>query len=86
MSPLSRFAIHFIETYRERVSDRLGARCRFQPTCSAYGLEAYRTYGFAKATRKTVWRIVRCNRWNHGPTLDPPSGRFAPPGPPGRVL
>jgi uncharacterized protein len=68
----SRFAIRFIETYRDRVSSRLGARCRFEPSCSAYALEAYRTYAFAKATGKTLWRVARCNRWNRGRTVDPP--------------
>ena len=72
MSPLSRFAIRFIETYRERVGHRLPSRCRFQPTCSQYGLEAYRKYAFVKATRKTIWRIARCNRWYRGPAVDPP--------------
>jgi putative membrane protein insertion efficiency factor len=70
--PPSRLAVRFIETYRERVRHRLPSRCRFQPTCSEYGIEAYSTYGFVKATRKTLWRIVRCNRWNHGPAVDPP--------------
>jgi putative membrane protein insertion efficiency factor len=72
VSPLSRFAIRFIETYRDRVSERLGARCRFEPSCSAYGLEAYGKYGFPKATSKTLWRIARCNRWNRSAKLDPP--------------
>ncbi len=73
LSPPSRFAVRFLETYQSRVSLSLGsAKCRFQPTCSHYGLEAYRRYGFLKATAKTVWRLLRCNRWNRGPTNDPP--------------
>ena len=58
---LSRLAIRFIESYRRRVSGRLGVQCRFQPSCSAYALEAYCRYGFVKATRATVSRILRCN-------------------------
>ncbi len=72
-SPPSRFAVRFLETYQQRVSARLGSgKCRFQPTCSHYGLEAYHKYGFLKATAKMLWRILRCNRWNKGPTADPP--------------
>lgn len=71
-SPFSRFAERFIETYKQRVSPQLGARCRFEPSCSQYGLEAYRRYGFLKATGKTAWRLVRCNPWNKGPRVDPP--------------
>jgi putative membrane protein insertion efficiency factor len=70
--PLSRFAIRFIETYRANVAAGLDGRCRFTPSCSEYGLAAYRKYGFFKATRKTVWRIARCNRWSRGPAHDPP--------------
>ena len=72
MSRLSRFAERFIATYKARVSPRLGARCRFEPSCSTYGLEAYRRYGFLKATAKTAWRVVRCNPLNGGPRIDNP--------------
>lgn len=73
LSPPSRFAERFILTYRERVSPSLGTRCRFVPTCSEYGLESYRRYGFMKATAKTVWRLLRCNPLNPGGMKhDPP--------------
>jgi putative membrane protein insertion efficiency factor len=69
---LSRFAERFILTYQQRVSPMLGARCRFEPSCSQYGLESFRRYGFLKATGKTLWRLARCNPFNGGPRLDPP--------------
>lgn len=72
MSPLSRFAVRFIETYRKDVAHRFAGRCRFQPGCSEYGLEAFEKYGFAKALRKTLWRVARCNRWYRGALIDPP--------------
>jgi hypothetical protein len=68
----SRFAERFILTYRERVSPGLGARCRFEPSCSEYGLEAFRRYGFLKAAAKTAWRLMRCGPWTKGPKLDRP--------------
>ncbi len=72
-SAASRFAIRFIETYRERVSHRLRARCRFVPGCSEYGLEAYRRYGFVTATLKTLWRLARCNPFRRVTGIvDPP--------------
>jgi putative membrane protein insertion efficiency factor len=67
----SRLAISFIESYRRRVSGRLGVQCRFEPSCSAYALEAYCRYGFVKATWATVSRILRCNPFNNGPSADP---------------
>ena len=72
LSPVSRFAQRFIRTYQLRVAPGLGTRCRFQPTCSNYGMEAFRKYGFPKATAKTAWRLLRCNPWNKGPLSDPP--------------
>ncbi len=72
LSPFSRFAVRFIETYRLRVGPGLAARCRFEPSCSSYGLEAYQRYGFWKASLKTFWRLARCNPLNKGPRLDPP--------------
>jgi len=54
------------------VAPGLAPRCRFKPSCSAYGLEAFRSYGFWKAAKKTLWRVLRCNPWNKGPRLDPP--------------
>ena len=73
LSPPSHFAVRFLETYQRKVSHRLGyGKCRFQPTCSNYGLEAYRRYGFLKATAKMIWRLLRCNPWNRGSRLDPP--------------
>lgn len=72
MSAASRAAVALIDAYRARVPARLRPRCRFAPTCSAYALEAYSRYGFARATRKTIWRLLRCNPLNRGPALDPP--------------
>jgi putative membrane protein insertion efficiency factor len=68
---LSRLAIRLIESYRSRVSGRVGVQCRFEPTCSAYALEAYCRYGFVGATRATISRILRCNPLNNGPSADP---------------
>jgi putative membrane protein insertion efficiency factor len=44
--------------------------CRYEPTCSAYGLLAYQRFGFFWGTALTAWRITRCNPWTHG-GLDP---------------
>ena len=68
--PYTLISYNFFTTLR--VSPQLGARCRFKPSCSEYGLQAYRRYGFLKATGKTVWRLLRCNPWNKGERFDPP--------------
>lgn len=43
-----------------------GPSCRFHPSCSAYGLECYRRHNVFRATRLTLWRILRCNPFFKG--------------------
>ena len=52
--------IGFVRVYQIAVSPLLPATCRFQPTCSAYAIEAMRKYGFVVGGFKTAWRLVRC--------------------------
>jgi uncharacterized protein len=70
----ARGAIFVIDEYRAHVSPHLRGRvtCRFTPTCSAYGREAIRKYGFAKGASKTAWRIARCGPWTSAGTRDLP--------------
>lgn len=63
-----------IAIYRWTVSPLLwfvGVRCRFEPSCSAYGMEALRKYGPWKGTWMTIRRIGRCHPWHPG-GYDPP--------------
>jgi uncharacterized protein len=67
--------VALIKLYQFTLSPVFGRHCRFQPTCSWYALEAYRTHGVVRGTVLTVWRIVRCNPFGGG-GLDPvPPGR-----------
>jgi len=49
--------------YRHFVSPLLGPRCRFIPTCSAYGLEAIEKHGPWRGGWLTVKRLLRCHPW-----------------------
>lgn len=40
--------------------------CRFNPTCSQYGVDAISKHGLIKGGAMTAWRILRCNPWNKG--------------------
>ncbi len=67
-------AIAAIDVYRAHVSPHLKGviYCRFKPTCSAYGREVIRKYGFARGSLKAVVRIARCGPWTKMGTVDPP--------------
>jgi putative membrane protein insertion efficiency factor len=56
-----------IRLYQMIVSPMLGPSCRFTPTCSQYGLEAFKKYGLFKGFWLTFTRILRCNPFGgHG--------------------
>lgn len=56
----NQLAILFILFYRAVVSPLFPSSCRFIPTCSEYGLIAFKRYGFVKGFMLTAKRILRC--------------------------
>jgi len=50
-----------IRFYRYFVSPMLGPSCRFQPTCSAYAIEALKKHGPLAGFWLSVRRIARCH-------------------------
>lgn len=67
--------ILLIRFYQVCISPLKPASCRFTPTCSQYGLEAFRRHGSVKGLILTVWRILRCNPWG-GSGYDPVPDKF----------
>lgn len=64
---IKKIIISFIGFYQKYLSHlKVKPTCRFVPSCSEYALQAYTKYGFFKATRLTVWRILRCNPFCKG--------------------
>lgn len=57
--------------YQKFLSRLKPACCRFTPTCSEYARQAYGRFNVFYATWLTLWRILRCNPFNHGPAYDP---------------
>jgi uncharacterized protein len=49
-----------IGVYQREISARRPPSCRFEPTCSAYGVQALRTHGAARGSLLTVRRLLRC--------------------------
>lgn len=63
---MKKIMIGIIHFYQKGISPFLGPRCRFYPTCSHYGLQAYEKYGFFKGSYLTVRRILKCHPWHPG--------------------
>lgn len=53
-------ACGLIAFYRAAVSPLLPGSCRFVPTCSEYGLIAFKRFGFRRGFVLTAKRIIRC--------------------------
>ncbi len=52
-----------IHVYRGALSPLLPRACRFEPSCSAYGLEALSTHGARRGSWLTLKRLCRCHPW-----------------------
>jgi len=50
-----------IQIYRWTLSPYFGKSCRFEPTCSAYGMIAIETHGGMKGSWLTIRRLCRCH-------------------------
>lgn len=63
MNVLARIVALPVRAYRLLLSPWVGHACRFQPTCSAYALEALERHGALRGSWLTVRRIGRCHPW-----------------------
>ena len=65
--PFSYFFIGIIKVYQYTISPLLGPACRFEPSCSQYGIEAFKKHGFFKGFGLTIKRVSNCHPWGgHG--------------------
>ena len=55
-----------IVLYSRFISPALPRRCKYEPTCSRYAVEAIREYGILRGLVLAGWRLLRCNPWSHG--------------------
>ncbi|MFP4057286.1 MAG: membrane protein insertion efficiency factor YidD [Candidatus Brocadiia bacterium] len=63
---MRRLALLVLRAYRRFLSPLLGPRCRFEPTCSAYAIEAIRRKGLLRGSLKALWRLLRCHPYAKG--------------------
>lgn len=65
--------IGLVKVYRLFFSPWLGSSCRFEPTCSAYSLQAFERHGAAAGAYLTLARLGRCHPWCAGGSDPVPS-------------
>jgi putative membrane protein insertion efficiency factor len=59
-----------VRFYQRFISPLFPRRCKYEPTCSAYAVEAVKTYGPLRGMVLAGWRLLRCNPLSSG-GLDP---------------
>ena len=69
MSPVARLAAGAIRGYQLLTSGR-PSPCRYEPTCSAYAVEALQRHGAMRGGALAARRLLRCHPWA-GVGLDP---------------
>lgn len=62
--------ILLVRVYQWTLRPFIGAHCRFEPSCSAYAIEAIHIHGALRGAGLSARRVLRCNPWNEG-GLDP---------------
>ena len=51
-----------LRLYRDYLSPLKGGPCcRFEPSCSAYAIEAIEEWGILVGCALSLWRVLRCN-------------------------
>ncbi|GAA1257867.1 hypothetical protein GCM10009677_05540 [Sphaerisporangium rubeum] len=78
VSPAARVLLVPIRFYRAFISPLLGPRCRFEPSCSAYGLDAIAVHGALRGLWLTIRRIGRCHPFHPGGYDPVPPRRVRP--------
>lgn len=63
MSLPARLLVALVTLYRWFVAPVLGANCRYDPSCSAYAVEALRRHGAWRGGWLALRRIARCHPW-----------------------
>ncbi len=72
-----RALIALVKGYQIALSPMLGGACRFEPSCSAYMIEALNVHGVMKGTILGIWRILRCHPFGKkGYDPVPPKGKW----------
>lgn len=83
--PVAHVLLALLAGYQRFVSPLLGPRCRFEPSCSSYAVQAVQGHGALRGSWLAVRRLMRCHPFHPGgyDPVPPPRGT-APAKPPTR--
>jgi uncharacterized protein len=71
---MRRIVVAPIVMYQRVISPALPRRCKYEPTCSAYAIQAVREFGILRGLVLAAWRLLRCNPLSDG-GFDPVSAQ-----------
>ena len=63
---VERVLLALIRAYQRWISPAFARRCRYEPTCSAYAVQAVRELGPLRGSIVAGWRLLRCNPFSAG--------------------
>ncbi len=66
MSVVARLAVLMVRGYQVTLSPLLPSACRYQPSCSAYTIEAIERHGALRGVWLGARRILRCHPFARG--------------------
>lgn len=67
----ARVLIALVRLYQKTLSHLIGGHCRYQPSCSHYGLACLQMHGALRGSYYTFRRLCRCHPFHRG-GFDPP--------------
>ena len=75
MTWTQRASLLLVRAYQLLIAPFSGGACRFEPSCSAYALEAIARHGARRGLWLAIRRVARCHPWAR-PGLDQVPGSF----------
>jgi uncharacterized protein len=63
---LRRVVLAPIVLYQRVISPSIPRRCKYEPTCSRYAVQAISRYGVLRGLVLAGWRLLRCNPFSYG--------------------
>jgi uncharacterized protein len=65
MSFSVRLGVLIVRGYQLLLAPFMGGACRFEPSCSAYAIQALQDHGFGRGFLLAARRIARCHPFAH---------------------